>query len=386
MATCTTSPCGAGEYTCSENRLLRCSPTRDQLLLVDRCATAALCDADKATTQAQNGGRGTCVPPVCLAGTFACDGATLQRCNDDQNGWEPLTTCSDATSCNPLTGDCTPCTSGDAACSGSTLLRCGSTGFTQAAVCAAPELCDPNEKRCQKPECSVPGAVRCATGDLTSLEECGNDFRWAVREVCTSRALCSESAARCLPPACEPGETRCLGQVLQVCSGDLTHWTDQQTCAPDATCDPTGCLATPCTEGAVRCNDATIERCVSGAWAPQNRCLSGALCDSGSQRCQLPECDASHGDFSCSGTIVSQCQAGVSYEFNTCAAGLFCDADPAVGSGIPSCDACEPLAYSCVNGNELHRCVADGTSAPLVERCPGGCSLSGDVPSCAQMP
>jgi hypothetical protein len=383
---CLSSPCGQADYTCSGNRLLRCAPTRDALVLVDRCDTSALCDASKASAQAP-GVRGTCQPPACLTGTFTCDGATLERCNDDQTGWQPIATCGDPTSCNPLTGDCTPCSPGDVACSGAELWRCGDAGFAAAETCAAPELCDASQGGCDKPTCSVPGTVRCTTGDLVHLEECGNDLRWAVREVCVSRALCSESSERCLPPACEADAARCLGQEHQVCP-DRSSWVTDQTCSPDQICTPAGCQMAPCTEGTVRCNDATLERCVSGVWAPQNRCGAAELChaDTMPPGC-TPPCDGSRGDFSCSPSgAISQCSLGVSTELKTCDSGEFCDPDPAVGTGAPSCDVCQPLAYACLNGTELHRCLADGSAAPLVEHCTGGCSLAGAVPTCTQMP
>jgi hypothetical protein len=381
---CAPSPCGQGEHTCSGNRLLRCSSGHDALSFVDRCASAALCDPVKADDQVARGGRGTCQPPHCLIGQFACDGATLKRCNDDLNGWVTLTTCGDATSCNPMTGSCAPCNVGDTACSGAELWRCAATGFAKVENCAAPELCNASAGECDKPTCSAPGAVRCVKGELNKLEECGNDLRWAVREVCASGVLCSETAARCLPPACESDETRCEGQQHQSCSGDLSQWVVDQTCAPDETCDPSGCLPNPCVEGSVRCNDVALERCVSGVWTPQNRCAAPALCNVTKQACD-PPCDASLGEYSCVSGNIKQCASGVSVDFLTCN-GQFCDPDPAVGKGLPTCDVCQPLAYSCVNGSELHRCVADGSVAPLVERCSGGCSVTGGVPTCAQTP
>jgi hypothetical protein len=383
---CVQSPCPAGAlHTCSGNRLLRCSSGRDQLLIADRCATAALCDPNKADAQAANGLRGTCQAPTCLTGQFACDGATLERCNDDQTGWQSLTMCGDATSCNPLTGDCTHCTPGASACSGKALLHCDANGFSQVDTCDAPELCDAVNGVCAAPTCAQPGAVRCTTDELTKLEECGNDLRWAVRDVCASRTLCSESAGRCLTPACQLDEARCVGQKHQVCSTDRSQWLTDRTCGADETCDEDGCHQTSCAEGSARCNDATLERCVSGVWAPQYRCDAPALCDT-TAGCAAP-CDSRLGEYTChaQGHMLS-CSDGILSDFNTCDASEFCDADPAVGTGLPGCDACQPLAYSCVNGTELHRCLADGSAAPLVQRCTGGCTSSGVVPTCTQMP
>jgi hypothetical protein len=378
---CAKSPCPAGNgHSCTDNRLERCSASRDQLSLVDRCGSAALCDPAKADAQTAAGTLGTCEPLKCSFGQFACEGTALERCNDDQSGWTPLTTCDDAASCNPLTGDCTPCTQGDTVCSGAELWRCGPNGFARAATCAAIELCNALQKRCDKPGCSQPGAVRCVTGEPPQLEACENDLQWHVREACASQALCSESAGRCLPPACDSEETRCVGQELQVCSGDRTHWDVLKTCASNEVCDPLSCLPAPCSEGAQRCNDGTFERCVSGNWQSQHRCGPPALCDK-TQGCLPPQCDSSHGDYSCtSDGILVACTEGIRSQPLTCNRPTVCDADQR------ACLQCEPLAYDCENDTELHRCLLDGSAAPLVMNCPGGCTVTDNVPSCAQMP
>jgi hypothetical protein len=378
---CAPSPCPPGNgHSCTGNRLERCSDGRDQLLLVDRCGSAALCDVAKADGQIAPGVLGTCQPPTCHFGQFACDGATLERCNDDQNGWTALTTCPDATSCNPLTGDCTPCAPNATACSGSDLLRCGTNGFAPVARCKAVELCNAALGRCDKPACSVAGALRCTADEPPRLEECGNDLRWNLREACAGPTLCSVSAGRCLPPACELDDTRCVGQELQRCGDDRSRWVVKQTCSATEVCDPSGCLPAPCTEANARCNNGTFERCVSGTWVPLHRCGPPKLCNK-DQGCLPPECDASHGDYSCNGAILVQCTAGIEAEPLTCSGEQdVCDPD------LPGCVACQPFAYECKPATELHRCLADGSASPLVMNCPGGCRLSGSGPVCAQMP
>jgi hypothetical protein len=382
------------------NGLMRCSAGLDTLELVDRCGSAHLCDAAKANDQVLAGGRGTCVPPTCLVGTYRCDGAALERCRDDETDWDPVTTCDDTTSCNPLRGDCSPCSPGDATCSGQELWLCGANGFARADTCAAPELCDAAVGRCDAPACDTPGATRCNADDV-ELEECGNDLRWAVREVCSTADLCSESASACLAPACGQGAVRCLGQTHQHCSDDLTHWIDDMTCPDGQSCDVDGCHG-KCTDAkggglnAYRCDGATLERCGSnGNWEPQNRCATRELCDPVSHVCLAPACGgAALGNYRCFGDQnLKQCTAARDAwaDFYTCPSGTFCDANPAVGSGRPTCDACRALKYSCVTdasgAAELHICNADGTAAPLVARCPGGCSVSSsNVPVCAQMP
>jgi hypothetical protein len=380
LQTCAASPCPPGDgHSCTGNRLERCSEGRDQLLLVDRCGSPALCDPAQADAASAPGVLGTCQPPTCHFGQFACDGATLERCNDEQNGWTALLTCPDAASCNPLAGDCTPCTPNDTACSGADLLRCGTNGFSRAAHCATVELCNAALGRCDQPACSRPGALRCTADAPPRLEECGSDLRWHQRDACAAPALCSVSAGRCLPPACDPEDTRCFGQELQACSDDRSRWVLKRTCAANEVCDPTGCLPAPCAEGDTRCNDRAFERCASGAWVAEQRCDAPGLCDR-AVGCSMPECDSSHGDYSCRGAILSECTQGIATDLWTCPSDEVCDPD------LGDCMACQPFAYECVNDTELHRCLADGSDSPLVMNCPGGCRLSGSGPVCAQMP
>lgn len=399
--TCGATACGpAGAHSCDGNRLLRCSAGLDARELVDRCGSAALCDAAKADVQARSAGRGTCTPPTCLIGTYRCDGASVERCRDDETAWDPVTTCDDAASCNPLTGDCSACSPGDAACSGRELWVCGESGFAKADTCATPELCNGMTGACENSQCSKPGATRCnADEGVVELQECGNDQRWATREVCASTALCSESVGVCIAPACSVGAVRCFGQVHQTCSDDLTHWVDDMTCPAGQSCDADGCkpACTSATGGAnaYRCDGATLERCASdGAWEPQNRCVTNRRCDATGHACLAPACGGPVlGDYKCFGdqnlNVCSDSRETFT-DFYTCPTGTVCDADPAVGSGRPSCDACRALQYSCADGTsgmELHLCTADGTAAPLVSQCPGGCSVSADnLPSCVQMP
>jgi hypothetical protein len=394
--TCGATRCSpAGAYSCMGNGLVRCPPELDAPKLVERCGSPLLCDATKANAQAAAGRRGTCVPPACLEGTYRCDGATLERCRDDETDWDPVMTCDEAASCNPLSGDCSACSDGDAACAGNELWRCRPSGFALAETCATPELCNAALARCDEPECSSPGETRCNAQEL-QLEECGNDLRWAVREACVTAALCSASAAACLPPACAQNAVRCLGQQHQKCSNDLTHWVDDERCPDGQACDPDGCHP-KCTAtagvNAYRCDGAMLERCTEdGSWEPQNRCATHELCDPTNHVCLAPTC--ADGDYRCFGDQnLKHCGAGRDQweDFRTCPTGTFCDANPAVGTGQPTCDACRALKYDCETdasgSDELHFCNADGTDAPLVARCPGGCSVSADnVPTCVQMP
>jgi hypothetical protein len=242
--------------------LLRCNAGLDGFTLVDRCTSAATCDAAAADAQAADVGAGTCVESV-------------------------------------------------------------------------PESCDPGLGTCETESCALAGLLRCVRGDLTVLERCGNDGRWTVSEACATGALCSETAGRCLAPACDLGEARCLGQVFQRCSDDLTRWLDADHCGPSESCTATGCSSEPCVEAAPRCNGPSLEVCTNGRFEPRQRCATAALCDGVAGTCGEPACGAELGDYRCTGTSLERCVPGRTgwADFRYCPGGC------AIESGVPVCKA-----------------------------------------------
>lgn len=382
---CTDPVCTAGSFSCDANRLLACAPGRDYLTLVERCASVPLCDADEAARQVKAGHPARCLPPICLPGTFACDGTTLERCGADQDAWQPFATCADAASCNPSDGSCTAASSGVTACSGATLVQSGHNGFTTQATCASPLLCDAAAGRCHPRSCGTPGARRCDNTDLPALQVCGEDGQWITREVCATSAFCNADAGRCLTPACDGGATRCVGNVHQQCSADLTHWEQDETCAAGEVCNSGGCEPDGCSAGAFRCVGTSLEECNAGHWQGRLVCATADLCHETTGLCDDPQCGGALGDYKCMGQQLQNCPASrkAFTDFLTCnvAPKVVCDADPMLGSGVPGCDLCEPLSYSC-NATALQRCAADGQTNPVIASCPGGCSVEDGVPTC----
>ncbi len=383
---CVSPVCDAGSFACDGNRLLACSEGRDGLELVEQCASGPLCDPERARRATLAGDHPTCVTPLCLPGTFACDGATLMRCSWDQNAWETLFECPNAASCNPQEGTCAQGQAGTFACSGAELVRAGPEGFALSDTCASPVLCDASNGRCQRRECGKLGARRCG-GDLPSVEECLDGGSWAVREVCDTHPLCAGDAGRCLAPACEFGTTRCLANQHQVCSADLTRWVTDETCGPNEVCGAEGCEPAACTEGAFRCVEAGLEVCSDGRFQPKLKCLTAALCRASEGRCGDPQCGGPQNVFQCREQTPWKCAPGreawVRLDARACTTppALVCDDDAELRMPTPDCDVCRPLEYAC-RDNELTRCSADGQSAPTVASCPGGCTLPSGVPTC----
>jgi hypothetical protein len=388
-ASCTPPTCNKSSFTCEANRLLECAIGRDHWNLLQRCDSGPLCDAPHAAELVGHGKPATCLLPLCLPGSFACDGANLLRCGNDLNAWVPVGPCADAASCNPRDGSCTPAADGTTACSGRDLVRKSAGGFEKIASCAAPLLCDPEAGECRTSTCGVLGTRRCGFIDevLPVLEECAADGTWIVREACDHRALCDAVAGRCFAKACDAEAVRCVGPAHQTCSADLSHWETDQTCADGEVCTVDGCEPDACEPNSVRCIAESAQICnVAGRWEPKLHCAKETLCVSTDASCNAPECGGPLGDYSCSpqGETLLRCDPthAMWNDFRTCMAPTpLCNAERPVGGGIPVCNACEPLAYAC-NGTALTRCTADGLSNPTIADCPGGCTVSAGVPSC----
>ena len=151
--------CEAGASRCNGARVELCSPAGGWLLL-DECASAALCDAV----------RGGCYAG-CLSGETRCNGAELQQCNAEGTGFETLYQCVTAARCNAglgVYGCLSGCAPGETRCSGTQLQRCNAdqTGYDLIEECSA---------GCELGACVVAdgGAAPSADPDVVPSEDPG---------------------------------------------------------------------------------------------------------------------------------------------------------------------------------------------------------------------
>jgi hypothetical protein len=254
--------CTTNEFACTDGELRSCAADGTWTDPV-KCETAALCQV------APDRGTGTCVPPVCEPGAFTCDGGWLLSCAATRDRWDLVEYCG--------TNDrCDPAAAADA------------VAANDPPHCAS-LACPPDG--CPTPVCT-PGTTRCST-EVPAVELCSTNGEWIPREACASRELCDAESGRCLPRACNLGDTRCVGQVRQTCAQDLTHFDDLERCPDSATCAPSGCEPGKCTDGVVRCNGIAFETCVAGEFVATNRCATRALCSltAATPGCQPPVCD-----------------------------------------------------------------------------------------------
>jgi hypothetical protein len=379
---CAEVGCAAGAEHCDGAQRQRC---RDDQLDFDPlgapCDSSALCNDD-------NPAASFCVPPPCQRGPlsaneFRCDGATLQRCNDQHTGYDTIDTCATAALCNAGLGSegCIPppCVQGQTRCDGNVLRRCNDdrTGFVNVSVCA-PGTCDGNAGRCA--DLCDAGSARCNTQG--ELEECRDPaIGRQVTARCLSPQLCDANTRSCRsPPAgCTADGVRvCAPQadgstLLQVCAGGRSRFDTLDTCTGNERCDPSNIRCDLCDQaGQATCQDGQLVRC-----APDGQSTNASPCANGCQslagapaRCLACQ----PGSATCQSTDLLVCVVrGASGEFlerQACGSSLRCaDERARCEAGQPCrCEVCDDQDVGC-DGSFPTRCNAAHTA---LERVPGG--------------
>lgn len=234
--------CAASQVRCSEQLLEQCNSDGSAWVLLDQCASGALCDEAALA----------CRPPACAAREHRCTSAgELQICNAERSGFQTVEQCQSAAFCSALPGregcDVMPCRAGRQRCNG------------------------PQIEVCRK--------------DRSGFDPVG--------EACASAALCREGesdVATCAEPACAPGRFSCDGAVLSRCSDEADAWIELNRCRSPEAClaSEQRCLDTDCLAGvSQRCSGAVLERCnaAGSGFEPVETCSSPALCDPAATQC-----------------------------------------------------------------------------------------------------
>jgi hypothetical protein len=409
---CSSSPSsGPSPFRCDNGNLQRCNDGQTAFEYVETCLNAVSCnallgvDADPfapylALDELRTLG---CQQPLCSPGTYRCEGARLLRCNANRTLYEiEEGDCGTAGRCNASEGRCelATCEEGARQCSGNEWQICTRQGtWERQQTCPSAALCEPTSG-CVKAECAV-SDYRCTD---QVLERCNiNGDGWIPVHDCESRELCNHAAKRCDPPVCTEGERRCNRDAqLQVCAPGRAGWQLLLDCPALAQpgldpgselvsglCDLSGggqCQTVPtCEANGLRCNGQFLEKCRDGAWRPQERCETAALCDATLGACATPGCDP--GSYRCAvpgtdaaadplaprlGLELQICnEAGAYTRARLCSGEELCD------ERRGQCDLCESYREVCF-GDALYRCSADGQERELEKTCTAGCVI---VPS-----
>lgn len=319
---CEAAPCEAGVQQCNGPQIQVCRQNRTGFdPLGAPCETRGLCNDDSPVA--------FCSAPVCQRGPlstneFVCQGATLQRCNDQHTGYDVQNTCATPGLCNAALGfnGCVApvCAVGETRCNGDFVQVCNAqrTGFDNIERCAA-GTCDSALRRCADP--CVVGTARCnAQG---GLEECRDPLVGRqVTALCGSVQLCDAQARSCrTPPAgcTADGVRRCRVQgnntVLEVCSEGRSRFSVLDTCSPLEFCDVNDVTCDVCdqTSQPTCVNSNTLVTCAAnGQRSIPQTCANGCqIVDGAPDRCRT----CVPGSVSCDGTQLVVCRQRGGEEF-----------------------------------------------------------------------
>jgi hypothetical protein len=326
------------------------------------------------------------LPRVCPSRAYRCSGAHLERCSDDRSGWQLVQPCASEGECNLSSESCRPCVLNELQCNGAQLLRCNAAaGWDLVEGCGSAELCQESKAlgntACLPPVCDA-GSVRCHKAELLRCGE-GRD-RFESAGICETPALCVQTvtnnpqAERCDPPACQPDEHSCEGNLLRRCNADRTGWDTVLDCGSASSCSASARACQPCTAGATECNHGDLRTCeASGEWRVTQTCDTPALCDPTTLSCRTSAC-ATVGERRCLdvGGVSELQECGPTKDWvllDTCPTAALCDPEQR------KCEArgCRLGEVRC-SGDTLQACNGDRTTFVTIQQCePGGCSPLG---------
>lgn len=163
--------------------------------------------------------------------------------------------------------------------------------------------CEVGESRCRGQLAEI--CVRLEPeqpGTFRPLQDCG------TQDLCVA-----DPDAHCVRRSCEAGEASCAGATPRVCNTSQTGWNERPDCLSEAHCSTSPgscggsapcCLTAPCTPGEMRCNEGEMQRCSADqtAWEPVDACVSAELCLG-----SLAACGPSPADCACQEPT---CEAG----------------------------------------------------------------------------
>lgn len=218
LAVCAKVVCSAGDLSCDGTRIVKCNElgTGYDQIGTDCASSDQVCS------------KGACETPICKPGATFCKDGNVQTC--DATGLAPTVT----QVCSSLYYHCGPsgtgaaclynsCVAGSAACNGNVATKCNTDGSgyeSGGTDCGTDKVCSAGS--CQPKVCTGYGYfckdknVAYCQGGLTYslIQDCGSDARCV--------AMSSSGTAACVPYACQPKQTGCLGNQVGTCDSDGT--------------------------------------------------------------------------------------------------------------------------------------------------------------------
>ncbi|MBN2494988.1 MAG: hypothetical protein JXR96_10390 [Deltaproteobacteria bacterium] len=211
-----------------------------------------------------------------------------------------------------------------------------------------------------EPICT-PGEMRC-NGD--QIEICSG-LAWEPGNNCAAAGkICQMNAdgiAECVSVACVEDETRCSGDLLQTCADGA--WTTSQDCAAsNMICHETAlgaeCALPPCEEGQQRCSGNAVQVCTDGLWELEEDCTaSGATCVLDEQSGEASCVACTDGERRCDGDELQYCDQGSWIDEMDCTFGH--EVCVELGEGEAACRHCRPMQTRC-RGSAIEICNPEG--------------------------
>lgn len=295
---CLDTVCAAGAQRCNGDVAERCNDTRTAFEAREICAYG--CN--------MNGATAACAENICVPGESRCQGTgSLEVCNTSGTAWQPFSCSgaagegrcvkfpSQAAACYPKV-----CSTGDQRCAGDAKQDCDPTevAWKTNDVCEygcadTNPASNANAVTCRAAACAQ-GEERCGVNG--ARERCASDrLSWELVRYCPAGCELSAGVTSCKATACEPLDRRCgydssTGvSFVEVCHGNGSSYQSREVCAQG--CSNGVCVTreTGCNPGDVRCKGPEVEVCTelaNGAteWRFSERCLgecSNGLCDEG---------------------------------------------------------------------------------------------------------
>ena len=350
--------CTPNALFCDGSQLNMCSADGNDWTTKSNCNSGTVCDASA----------GKCVPQAgCTIGAFQCTGASLQACNA-AGTFDQIDRCDTAAACDANSGRCQKCQTNNYTCINDTVQACDFnqgeyTPYT-AQVCtpgscvtsqnsANCSMCRPGTVYCYD---GSPGYSQCTAGSNLVPVQC-------LKDVNNVQTVCSSVLGKCV--ACVPGRATC-GQngVLQVCKPDGSGYSTENCQDNNQQCDAGRAQCVDAEPGRYYCtSDGDLMRVGFDSKHALNAtlvqsCGSQNQCDPYDGTCRPNRCVI--GQTTCSGADVYSCPTG--------------DRRVRTGTRCGSASRCVD-GYGCVKAlalaaGDAHTCAVVGAS-DAVEGDPG---------------
>lgn len=183
------------------------------------CNAERLCEGCESCDSGEVCVEDLCVPQICEADKFRCEGRKLYRCDADGATEALVDTCESAKFCDADEEHCGVCEAGEFECDGQALNRCAQDGLSwqTTELCRDDEVCDEQNGRCEQFDCRE-GESFCRENDLWS---CDDNGKAVLEERCDRDEVCDEREEECVDgERCEDDERFCKGDDIYECDED----------------------------------------------------------------------------------------------------------------------------------------------------------------------